>query len=321
MENKSHAFWAGLFAIGLSVAIGLAVFWFNLDRTVRVPYDLVSRSAVTGLTTDAAVRYRGLDVGKVQSLRFDPAHPGQIIIRILVDKHAPMTHSTFGTLALQGVTGLAFVQLDDTGADPRPIASSAKHVAQLPMHAGLLEQLQERGDVLLHELESVATRADAMLSPEVQTQLLTSAASIQHAADAVTELAHAVGPATTQLPATLTQLQRTLASANALVTNLNAPRGPLYSNLERLGSAADRASAAITQMDASLENMSTRVQYETLPRVNELAADVGGAARSIDHAAAVFGSSPRSVLFGVAPAEPGPGEAGFRWPAAPSAAR
>jgi phospholipid/cholesterol/gamma-HCH transport system substrate-binding protein len=321
MENKSHAFWAGLFAIGLSVAIGLAVFWFNLDRTVRVPYDLVSRSAVTGLTTDAAVRYRGLDVGKVQSLRFDPAHPGQIIIRILVDKHAPMTHSTFGTLALQGVTGLAFVQLDDTGADPRPIVSSAKHVAQLPMRAGLLEQLQERGDVLLHELESVATRADAMLSPEVQTQLLASAASIQHAADAVTVLAHAAGPAATQLPATLTQLQHTLASANALVTNLNAPRGPLYSNLERLGSAADRASAAITQMDASLENMSTRVQYETLPRMNELAADVGGAARSIDHAAAVFGSSPRSVLFGVAPAEPGPGEAGFRWPAAPSAAR
>jgi phospholipid/cholesterol/gamma-HCH transport system substrate-binding protein len=278
MENKSHAFWAGLFAIGLSVAIGLAVFWFNLDRTVRVPYDLVSRSAVTGLTTDAAVRYRGLDVGKVQSLRFDPAHPGQIIIRILVDKHAPMTHSTFGTLALQGVTGLAFVQLDDTGADPRPIVSSAKHVAQLPMRAGLLEQLQERGDVLLHELESVATRADAMLSPEVQTQLLASAASIQHAADAVTVLAHAAGPAATQLPATLTQLQHTLASANALVTNLNAPRGPLYSNLERLGSAADRASAAITQMDASLENMSTRVQYETLPRMNELAADVGGGA-------------------------------------------
>jgi phospholipid/cholesterol/gamma-HCH transport system substrate-binding protein len=320
MENKSHAFWAGLFAIGLTVAIGLAVFWFNLDRAVRVPYDLISRSNVTGLTTDAAVRYRGLDVGKVQSMHFDPKHPGQIVIRILVDKNAPITRSTFGTLALQGVTGLAFVQLDDTGSDLTRVMSSAKHVAQLPMRPGLLEQLQERGGVLLNELESVATRADAMLSPEVQTQLIATAASLQHTADAVTKLAQQAGPTATQLPGALLQLQRTLASANALLTNLNAPSGKLYSNLDRLGSAADRAGLAITQMDASLQSMSARVEYETLPRVNALADDLDGAARSIDRAAAVFSTSPRSVLFGVGAPTPGPGEPGFAWPAAAAGA-
>ena len=122
MENKSHAFWAGLFTIGLVTAIALAAFFFNVDRTVRVPYDLIARTNVTGLFTDAAVRYRGLGVGKVESIRFDRAHPGQIRIRILVDKNAPMTHSTFATLGFQGVTGIAFVQLDDTGRDTRDAA-------------------------------------------------------------------------------------------------------------------------------------------------------------------------------------------------------
>jgi phospholipid/cholesterol/gamma-HCH transport system substrate-binding protein len=319
MENKSHAFWAGLFAIGLTAAIGLAVFWFNLDRAVRVPYDLISRSNVTGLTTDAAVRYRGLDVGKVQSIHFDSGHPGQIVIRILVDKSAPITRSTFGSLALQGVTGLAFVQLDDTSADLTPVPSSAAHVAQLPMRPGLLEKLQERGDVLLNELEDVAIRANEMLSPEMQAQLMATAASLQHTADAVTKLAQRAGPAATQLPGALLQLQRTLASANALLTNLNAPRGPLYSNLDKVGSAADRASLAIMQMDASLESMSARVENDTLPRVNALADNVGGAARSMDRAAAVFSTSPRSVLFGVGAPAPGPGEPGFAWPAAAAA--
>jgi phospholipid/cholesterol/gamma-HCH transport system substrate-binding protein len=319
MENKSHAFWAGLFAIGLTLAIGFAVFWFNLDRAVRVPYDLISRSAVTGLTTDAAVRYRGLDVGKVQTIRFDRTHPGQIIIRILVDKNAPITHSTFGSLALQGVTGLAFVQLDDTGADLTPMRSSAKHVAQLPMRPGLFEQLQERGGVLLNELESVATRANSTLSPEMQAQLMASMASIQHAADAVTQLAHDTGPAAKALPGTLAQLKQTLASANVLFTSLNAPHGPLYSNLDKLGLAAERAGLAVSQMDASLESMSTRLEYETMPRANALSEDVGAAARSINQAAAVFSTSPNSVLFGVGPAAPGPGEAGFTWPAAATA--
>lgn len=77
MENKSHAFWAGLFTIALTLVIAGAVFWFNVDRTVRIPYDLIARTNVTGLFPDAAVRFRGLDVGKVQSIGFDRTHPGQ----------------------------------------------------------------------------------------------------------------------------------------------------------------------------------------------------------------------------------------------------
>ncbi|GLU32822.1 MlaD family protein [Trinickia caryophylli] len=320
MENKSHAFWAGIFAIGLTLAIALAVLWFNLDRAVRVPYDLISRTSVTGLTTDAAVRYRGLNVGKVQSIRFDPQHPGQIVIRILVDKSAPITHSTFGSLALQGVTGLAFVQLDDDGTDPTPVPSSSKHVAQLEMRPGLLDQLQQRGGALLNELQSVAARANAMLSPEMSAQLMATAESLQRTADAVTALARDAGPAAKALPSTVEQLHRTLASTDALMTALNSRSGPLYTNLDKIGGAADRAGAAVGRMDTSIEAMSARIEYDMLPRVVTLAGDVGGAARSIDRAAGVFSSSPSSVLFGVRPPAPGPGEAGFVWPGTAAAA-
>jgi phospholipid/cholesterol/gamma-HCH transport system substrate-binding protein len=315
MENKSHAFWAGLFTIGLGVTIALAVVWFNLDRTVRIPYDLISHTNVTGLSTDADVRYRGLQVGKVQSIRFDRAHPGTIVIRILVDKNAPITRSTFGSLGLQGVTGIAFVQLDDTGADLAPVPTSAKHVAQLPMRPGLLDQLQQRGDALLSELQSVAARADAMLSDQTRTQLMATASSLQRAADAVNELAQAAKPAAAQLPGTMNALTRTLASTNALVTTLSSPGGPLVSNLNKIGSAADRAGGALVTMDATLQAMSTQFDYETLPRMNALATDVSGAARAFDRAADTISTSPRSLLFGVGRAQPGPGEPGFAWPA------
>ncbi|MCS0463953.1 MlaD family protein, partial [Burkholderia mallei] len=179
MENKSHAFWAGLFTIALLGAIVGAVYWFNVDRTVRVPYDLVSRSNVTGLFPDAAVRYRGLDVGKVQSINFDRGHPGQIVIRILVDTNAPITRSTFGSLGFQGVTGIAFVQLDDTGADLAPLPTSAKAVAQIPMRPSLFDQLQQRGDVLLKQMEIAAKSVNEMLSPEMRDQLKATAASMQ----------------------------------------------------------------------------------------------------------------------------------------------
>ncbi|MEX3930472.1 MlaD family protein [Paraburkholderia phymatum] len=319
MENKSHAFWAGLFTVVMAIAIGVAAFFFNIDRSVRIPFDLIARTNVTGLYPDAAVRYRGLDVGKVQSIKFDRAHPGQILIRILVDKNAPITHSTFGSLGLQGVTGLAFIQLDDTGHDTTPLASSPKNVAQMPMRPGLLDQLQSRGDVLLRELEKTVRDVDELLSPEMRAQLMATAASLQHAADGVATLTAQMGPAAGKLPGTLNQLDQTLVSTNRMVTSLNRADGPLNVTLNKVGAAAQQAGDALTAMNATLQDVSARVGYDTLPRVNSLAEDVRTAVRSVDRAADTFSSTPNSVLFGAPPAAPGPGEPGFVWPAARAA--
>ncbi|APR34427.1 MlaD family protein [Paraburkholderia sp. SOS3] len=316
MENKSHAFWAGLFTVALALAIGVAAFLFNVDRSVRVPYDLIARTNVTGLYPDAAVRFRGLDIGKVQSLKFDRNHPGQIVIRILVDTRAPITHSTFGTLALQGVTGIAFVQLDDTGKDQTPLASSSKDVAQLPLHPGLFDQLQKRGDVLLRELERVAGDVDELLSPEMRKQIAATVVSLQQAADGVTALTQQIAPTAGKLPGTVDQLNQTLASTNQLITSLNKADGPLETNLNKVGTAAQQAGDALTAMNASLQEMSSRVGYDTLPKVNSLADDVRTAVRSVDRAANTFSESPRSILFGAPSEAPGPGENGFSWPAA-----
>ncbi|MGF6769394.1 phospholipid/cholesterol/gamma-HCH transport system substrate-binding protein [Paraburkholderia sp. GAS199] len=321
MENKSHAFWAGLFTVALLVAIALAAFLFNVDRSVRVPYDLIARTSVTGLSTDAAVRYRGLDVGKVQSIKFDRTHPGQILIRILVDTNAPITHSTYGSLGFQGVTGLAFIQLDDSGRDTSALPSSAKDVAQIPMRPGLLDQLQQRGDVLLRKLDRVADDVDRLLSPEMIDQFHGTAASIQKAADGVAAISQQMAPVAGKLPATINQLDRTLASTNTLITSLNRPDGPFETNLNKVGTAAQQAGDALMSMDSTIQELSARVGYDTLPRVNSLADDVRSAARSVDRAADTFSNNPSSLLFGAPPAAaPGPGEAGFRWPAARAAA-
>ncbi|CAM2182349.1 phospholipid/cholesterol/gamma-HCH transport system substrate-binding protein [Paraburkholderia sacchari] len=320
MENKAHAFWAGAFTIGLLAVIAFAVVFFSADHTVRVPYDLISRSNVTGLYPDAAVRYRGLDVGKVQSIKFDPSHPGQIRIRVLVDQKAPMTRSTYGSLALQGVTGIAFVQLDDNGLDLSPLVSSEKHVAEIPLRPGLLDQLQRRGDALLRKLDSIATDADQMLSEENRKQIMAAVNSVQQAADNVNTIAQQLEPTTKLLPGAVTDLRKTLQSTNQLVIGLNRPDGPFQTNLNKAGTAAAQAGQALTSIDASIQELSARVGYDTLPRVDSLTEDVRSAMRSVDRAAGTFSMSPNSLLFGGAPQPaPGPGEPGFAWPAGTAA--
>lgn len=302
MENKSHAFLAGLFAIGLICAIVAMLFWFNRDQSERVPYNVISTTNVTGLTVDAAVRYRGLDVGRVDSIAFDPHHPGEIVIRILVNRGTPMTHSTFATLSFQGVTGIAFVQLDDTGADTAPLASSPKQIAELPLRPGLLEQLQQHGEALLKELQIVATHVDAMTDAQTRSQLLATAASIQRAADAAT-------PALQQLPLTLAKFDQAADSVTRTMNAYQRPDGPVIANLNRAGAAA-------ADLDRMAQLLTTRVTDDTLPRLNALSDDLRTTTRSFDRAADAFSTNPRGALFGMPAAPPGPGEPGFQWPSA-----
>src|SRR6476660_360616 len=118
MENKSHALLAGIFTIALLTAAILIALWFNRDRVEWVPYEIATKLSIPGLNPQAAVRYRGLDVGKVDDILFDPNAVGQILVRISVRPDTPITQSTFATLGYQGVTGIAYVQLDDDGSRP-----------------------------------------------------------------------------------------------------------------------------------------------------------------------------------------------------------
>jgi phospholipid/cholesterol/gamma-HCH transport system substrate-binding protein len=82
MENRSHALLAGLFTIVLAASLVVAAAWLGGREGPRVPYVIVSKVGVGGLNREAAVRYRGVEVGRVESIRFDPEDRRQILIDI-----------------------------------------------------------------------------------------------------------------------------------------------------------------------------------------------------------------------------------------------
>jgi phospholipid/cholesterol/gamma-HCH transport system substrate-binding protein len=220
------------------------------------------------------------------------------------------------------VTGVAFVQLDDTGRDLSPLPSSEKEVAQIPMRPGLLDQLQRRGDALLRRFDEIADEIDELLSDDNRKQMIATVESLHQAADGVTTLTRQLGPTVNQLPGAVASLHRSLDSTNQLITNLNRPDGPFITNLNKAGTAAQQAGNALTSLNGSIADLSARIGYETLPHVDSLSDDVRSAMRSVNRAAGTFSTSPRSILFGGAPQPaPGPGEPGFAWPAPASAGR
>src|SRR6476620_9865841 len=103
MENKAHALAAGLFVVALTVLLLVLGAWLTRDSGQRDVYEISTRESVTGLQEQAPVRYRGVDVGKVTRMGFDPKAQGNVLVRMEISHDAPMSTETFATLSFQGV--------------------------------------------------------------------------------------------------------------------------------------------------------------------------------------------------------------------------
>lgn len=316
MENKAHALAAGTFVLVVaSLLIALAV-WLTRDSGERSIYDMSTREAVSGLQSQAAVRFRGVDVGKVTFIGFDPKVAGNVLIRISVDKATPITRSTFGTLGFQGVTGLSFIQLDDTGTDMVALVPDEANPPRIPLKPGLLAKLTVQGEKIMAQVEQATTRINTLLAEDNQKALVGAVTRLGDAADSVNKLAlrldttvdKRVDPMLADFGKTMASVRtaadevgKTAADFDKTVDRLNAKDGPI----DRLAEGAETLSHAAETFGAG-----------TLPRVNRVTEDTARAMRRLSRTVNNINDNPQSLIFGNGSAQPGPGEPGFAAPGA-----
>jgi phospholipid/cholesterol/gamma-HCH transport system substrate-binding protein len=310
MENRSYALMTGFFTIALVVAAILVGLWLNRDRTKAIPYEIVTTQTIPGLNPQGAVRYRGLEVGRVEDILFDPRVTGQILIKLSIDEGTPVTTTTFASLGYQGVTGIAFIQLDDDRTGSPLLPSGPKHVSRIPLRPGLLDQLEKRGLAILEKTERITDSLNNVLSKDNQDKLTGAFDSINKAAAAYAEIPQQLQPTLQRLPALTNKLDQSLTSVNRLATSATSTvqsYGRLADSLQAPGGAIERATNAI----GSLEAVTSDMELQTLPHFNEAADEAKTSLRSIRRTVSGLGDHPQSILFGGPKSQPGPGEAGF----------
>ncbi|MGE4242889.1 MlaD family protein [Ramlibacter sp.] len=323
MENKAHALAAGIFMVALiALLLGLGA-WLTRETGVRDVYEISTGQTVTGLQEQAPVRFRGVDVGKVSAISFDPKVQGNVLIRLLVDHDAPVTRSTYATLSFQGVTGLAFVQLDDDGTSKVRVEPNDASPPRLPLRQGLLAKLEERGVVIMERASEVVERLSQIMNAENQQKITAAIVNIGEAADGAAQLAkrldttvvQKLDPALTQATSTLSEATTTLRSVKGSSDEIGktaADFGAMAKRLNEKDGPIDRLAEGTQALSHAAESFNSA----TLPRINRVTEDAGRAVRQLGRTMNNINDNPQSLIFGGGEARPGPGEPGFTAPRA-----
>ena len=296
MENRAHALAAGLFAILLGAGVVFAIWWFSGQRVPMREIVLEARGDINGLGAQSRVRYRGMAVGSVRAVAIDPEDLRTLLVRIAVPADLPLARGTTAALGTLGVTGLAFVQLDDRGVDRRPLAAAAGEVPRIALQPGLVEALSGRALAALDQFQALGERLQGAL------------ASLESAAAGVDR-------GVAELPATLAALRAALSAGNiARITSVlgNLERGsaeavPAVAELRRLIVRIDQAAARLELRAAAAGD---DLVERTLPQLDVLLGELTSTSQRFGHLVEELDASPQLLLTGRDRPLPGPGEAG-----------
>ena len=318
MENKSHALAAGIFVLVVAAMLAGLAIWLTRDNTSYEQYELSTKDGVSGLQPQAAVRYKGVAVGKVTRIGFDPQVTGNVLIRIAVNEQAPISPTTFAILGYQGVTGLAHILLDDAEQPYPELPSGPSGLPRLPIKPSPFGMLAEQAPNILAQVEEATRRVNQLLSDGNQQRLGAAIDNLALAAGSVntltqrldTTVVQRLDPALAALPPLAGDARKTLQSlqqASASVTALAHDVGQTTQRLNAEGGAIDQ----ITLGTKALARTADQFGTATLPRLNRAADDTSRAARQLSRAAGGVTDNPQLFIYGSGRIPPGPGEEGF----------
>lgn len=302
MENKSHAFAAGLFALLLGAATLLALYWLGDSKENVHDYVVVTKQNIGGLNPQAQVRYRGIRVGKVSDIRLDPDDYSNILVTISVNEDVPLTRGTVAKLNYQGVTGLAHILLLETGKDLAPLEPDDAKPPRITMIPSLLDELGETGTATLRQARQLMANANELLSEENRQNLSKTLANFETASAQMK-------PALENLNGTLVQVRKLLDDQNIRQLSQAAGEvGPLLSDSRLL---IGKMQSATDKFDVAIGDASAAGASALMPRLNELAADFSMTSRQLNRVLRILEDTPQGLVFGSPALPPGPGEPGF----------
>ncbi|RUQ29490.1 MAG: MCE family protein [Candidatus Competibacteraceae bacterium] len=328
MYSKVNYALVGLFVIGLFAAFLWGLFWLTLGGETKVydRYRVYFQESVAGLNPKATVRYRGVQIGQVESIRLDPTNPDRVDVVLDIERGTPIRRNTIATLSTRGLTGIAAVELSGGGSQSLPLEKEPEQ--SLPViQAGpsLVARLDDAFNNILTNVNTLSNRLERLLGDENQTALtqvlqhlsvITGAvadrsdslrqtlANVETFTGALAQRSESLGKALDQLTAGLEKSGDLGAQLRATLSDIRAGA----QSVRRTADTFNQTSLDLSGIAKDGQRELQRLGQTTVPELNALLMQINDLAAVLQQLAELLEQNPRALLLGKPNGKPGPGE-------------
>jgi len=162
MARKSTNFILGLFVIlGFILAVA-AIIWVGASSFFQKGKHYVSYfdESVEGLQADSSVKYRGVDVGRVEQIQVAPYNKlVGVVMKINLRGDLPKT--TIAQLRTAGITGVKFIGLDRPAPEERALSPKIDFPSEypiIPTRPSEIQRLLAAANVILEKFQQIDTK-------------------------------------------------------------------------------------------------------------------------------------------------------------------
>jgi phospholipid/cholesterol/gamma-HCH transport system substrate-binding protein len=307
LETRAGYVAVGGFVLLLVVGLVASVLWLGKFTTNQefAHYDILFKGDVTGLQLDGPVRFRGIQVGRVQDIRIDP---GQDAVRVTVEvrRDTPIRADSEASLEFQGITGVLYVLI--TGGStvkpmlPRPQAPPYPEIAS---KAGKFEGLFQGAPDLIAHLNDLVGKVSALLSDQNRASIDATLKNLATVTQTLSEqgggLDRLLSEGTKTVRHISTMAQDFDAVANDLRGEIKATGGDAKSAIvdlrtmtKSLTRLSDQLNSMLTENRAPIRDFTTTGLYET----TQLITDLRQLAATLSRVTQQFERDPARFLFG-----------------------
>lgn len=322
MEEKVNFALVGIFVLALGAALIAGILWLASGGAYRKAYDTYQTyisESVSGLSRDAPVRYRGVEVGRVRRMALAPSHIEQVQLTLEIERGTPVKQDTVAVLRVQGLTGIAYVELTGGSQESPPLeARPGEDYPVIRSGPSLMVRLDSAVTALLTNLNRSSEDLSALLDVDNRREFKQTLADLRVVARTLAARSATIDSGLSSATRTLDNLARASAELPQLVERLQKSADGFDRMTRELAQAGHSANATLADAGATLSKVGAtaagarddlrRATDETVPEVRLLASELREVTASLRRFSQQLEQNPSVLLYGKPPAPPGPGE-------------
>lgn len=322
MESRINYTLVGLFVVIFSTALVLFSFWLgkhNRDNSHYNRYTVFLTESVAGLAPEAAVKFHGVDVGKVEQLRINPLNSEEVELTLKIEKETPVKTDSYAVLKFYGITGLAYIEIEGGSNHAPRLQTSKDKYAIIPASASLIKRLDESLSNVATKLSDTLDKLDNVLNHQNLTNFSETLSYLHSASRQMDSYQHDIQALLIQtrtLESNASDSLEAMKEAAGSVRNSSEKFNVLLETrlsktLDSLEQTSSQTRSLIRQLDASAKRGEYDLGSVAEPTAKEIETTLNQARKTLGELDGILNdikTSPSDLLLKRSLPNPGPGE-------------